>query len=110
MDAIGLCNSGPNSGQVKRLLEDHGVDFGLAARCDRLAFDLVEALLVVKYRNVGIPAVRPRNGKLAAICRTDTVLDVEFDHAAVRQGLDRVGHQGLFVRATIRHIGDGQCE
>src|SRR5438477_911053 len=98
------------SGEVERLLEDHGVDLRLAACNKRLALDLIEPLLVQKHRPVGITTVLPGEPELAAVGAADTVRNVELDHAAFRHRLDRMADQVVFIRSAIAHLGDRQLE
>src|SRR6266850_4107510 len=94
------------SGEVERLLEAHGVDLRLAARHKRFAFDLIEPLLVIKHRDVGMTAARPRDAELTAVNRADAVGYIKLDLAAQRHGLDRMVNQGAFVRCDLGQLGD----
>jgi hypothetical protein len=44
-------------GEIERLLEAHGVSLRLPTRNERFPFNLVQPLLVVKQRHVGITTV-----------------------------------------------------
>src|SRR5438045_1462143 len=69
------------SGQIERLLEAHRVKFRLAAGPERSALDLIEPLLVIEHRDVGVAAARLGEAELtAAVDRADAVRDFELDH------------------------------
>src|SRR5690242_5485750 len=77
------------SRQIERLMEDHGVDIGFAARRSRDPFELIQPLFVNEDRQVGEAAVGARDRELATVGLANAVGDVELDLVALGQGLHR---------------------
>lgn len=81
----------------------HRINFRLSPRHKGLAFDLVEPIVMVKHRDVGIAAIRHRNAKLTPIDGADSVLNVELDNSILNQLVHRVVDQRALL-AISRHF------
>src|SRR5215470_4094354 len=85
------------SWKIERLLKTHGIDFCLSARNKRLAFDLIEPIVVMKHCDVRVTTARSRDAELTTVEPADSVLDVELDQASFRHLLYSVAHQSVFL-------------
>jgi hypothetical protein len=73
---------GPSSsGEIKRLLEAHRVSFRLPPGDERVALDLIEAVIPVEQGDVGIATVRSGDAQLSAVDSANPMRNVEFDYA-----------------------------
>jgi len=115
MDAPVVGSSG--SREIERLLETHAVDFRLSARDKRLAFDLIQSIVMMKHSDVRVTTAHPHDAELAAVESADSVPDIELDQAPFRHLLYRVAHQCVFLglvsvsgtSATVRVNTPASC-
>src|SRR5262247_4387392 len=92
--------------QIERLVEDHGIDIGFAARDRRGALELIEPLLVNEDSQIGEAAILAQDRELAAVGLADAMRDVELDFVAVGQSLDRMADMGIAVcSGRLREFG-----
>jgi hypothetical protein len=102
------CNGPSSSGEIKRLLEPHRVNFRLSPGDKGVGLDLIEAVIPVEQRHVGIAAVRSGDAQLPAVDSANAMRNVEFDYAPLplcnAQG--RLGNRRrdrTFVRIKSSH-------
>src|SRR5215831_11591843 len=78
------CGGSSLSWKIERLLKTHGIDFRLSARNKRLAFDLIEPIVVMKHCDVRVTTARSRDAELTTVEPADSMRDVELDQASFR--------------------------
>jgi hypothetical protein len=69
--------------EIKRLLKAHRFDFGLPAGDKRVALDLIEAVIPVEQRHIGVATVRSGDAQLPAVDLANATRNVEFDPAGI---------------------------
>jgi hypothetical protein len=73
----------PTAYLIKRLLKAHRFDFGLPAGDKRVALDLIEAVIPVEQRHIGVATVRSGDAQLPAVDLANATRNVEFDPAGI---------------------------
>src|SRR6202044_654859 len=68
--------------EIERLLEAHCIKFRLPPGDERVALDLIEAVIPVEQRHVGVATVRSGDVQLPAVDSANPMRNVEFDRAA----------------------------
>jgi hypothetical protein len=69
------------SGEIKRLLEPRGVNFRLSPGDKRVTLDLIEAIIPIEQRDVGVATIRSDDTQMPAVDSADAMRNVEFDRA-----------------------------